>query len=188
MKLLLALGNPEPQYAGTRHNTGFFVANQLASAHGATFSDKPKFKAQIAEVTIAGEKVLIAKPTTFYNEAGQAMRAIADFYKIAPNDILIIHDDLALPPGTIRTRVGGSGGGNNGIKSINAHGGTDTHRIRVGVYNELRDTVDDVEFVLGKFSANERAILEQQLPTITTIVTDFCSGTINHSTHRHTEE
>ncbi len=188
MKLLLALGNPGPHYAGTRHNTGFFVADQLAGAHGATFSDKPKFKAHIAEVTIAGEKVLIAKPTTFYNEVGQAMRAIADFYKLAPSDVLVIHDDLALPLGTLRTRIGGSGGGNNGIKSVNAHGGAETHRLRIGVYNELRDTVDDVEFVLGRFNADERAILEQQLPTITTIITDFCSGTINHSTHRHATE
>ena len=107
MKLLFALGNPEPRSDNTRHNVGFFVADEFARRTGVTFGEKTKFKALIAETTIGGEKVIIAKPTTFYNLVGESYRALADFYKIAPEDTLVIADDLALPFGTMRLREGG---------------------------------------------------------------------------------
>ncbi len=169
MKLIIALGNAETKYDGTRHNVGFFVADTFAAKQGLNWQNKPKFKAIIAEAT----GFLIAKPTTYYNLVGESAQAIANFYKIDPQDILIIHDDLALPLGTIRTRHGGSPAGNNGIKSITQHMGDATARLRIGTYTEHRDTIDDVDFVLGKFTASEQKIITDLLPKITGLINDF---------------
>lgn len=160
MKLVFAQGNPGSQYDGTRHNAGFFMIDRFAAEQGATWNEKTKFHALIAELTIDGEKVLLAKPTTFYNETGLSARAITDFYKLDPTeDILVIHDELALPLGTLRTRSGGSDAGNNGIKSLNAALGPDYKRLRIGIWTELRNRVNDVDFVIGKFTKKETEAL-----------------------------
>ncbi len=158
MRLIVGLGNPGKQYDGTRHNTGFAVVDEIISSQGHSFKDTPNHHCQTAEVMVGDEKVLFIKPSTFYNESGQAVRAVSDFYKIDPKDVLVIHDELALPFGTIRSRVGGSDAGNNGIKSVSAHIGRDYGRIRVGVWNELRERMEAPEFVLSKFSSTERAM------------------------------
>lgn len=182
MKIIFAQGNPGPQYETTRHNVGFLALDALAG--GTSFAPKPKFFAAIAEVSIAGEKTLLVKPQTFYNETGRAARAILDFYKLSPADMLVIHDDLALPLGTLRVREKGSDAGNNGIKSLNAHLGPDYARLRVGVYNELRDRMHDADFVLGNFSSNERGVLNKMIiPKIKELVADFCRGSLESSSH-----
>jgi PTH1 family peptidyl-tRNA hydrolase len=160
MKIIFAQGNPGKEYAHTRHNVGFLLIDTIAAGHHAEFIKKSKFHADIAETSIGGEKVLFVKPTTFYNETGQAARLLIDFYKIDPaTDFLVIHDDLALPLGTIRTRQKGSDAGNNGIKSLNAHLGPDYARIRVGIFNEKRNLVHDADFVLGNLTLHEKNIL-----------------------------
>lgn len=163
MKIIFAQGNPEERYQATRHNVGFQIVDALAKIHGCAFISKPKFFANIAEYTIAGEKVLLVKPTTYYNETGRSLHAILDFYKLTPSETVIIHDDLALPFGTIRLRVGGSDAGNNGIKSINQHGGTATNRIRVGIAAKAHSAVTDIDFVLGKFTKDEQTLLTKQI-------------------------
>jgi PTH1 family peptidyl-tRNA hydrolase len=163
MKIIFAQGNPGGEFASTRHNVGFELIDKLAAMHGATFTSKPKFYAEIAETTLKGEKTLLIKPTTYYNETGRSARALVDFYKLQPeSDVLVIHDDLALPFGVIRTRPSGSDAGNNGIKSLNAHLGEHYGRIRVGIYNELRDHIPDADFVLAKFTREE----SEQLPAL----------------------
>lgn len=184
MKLIFTLGNHEPRYSGTRHNVGFMVADHLASEHDASWTEKAKFKATVAEYAEQGEKIIVAMPSTYYNLVGQSYRAVVDFYKLAPEDVLVIHDDLALPFGTIRTRIGGSGGGNNGIKSINAHGGDTTHRLRIGIANDLRDTVDDADFVLGKFSRAEATALKDMQPKVDELVAQFIAGELPATTHQ----
>lgn len=162
MKVIFAQGNPGNQYASSRHNTGFILADYLASEWKLDFIKKPRFYADIAETTIDGEKVLLVKPTTFYNETGQSARAIVDFYKLDPaTDFLVIHDDLALPFGTIRTRQKGSDAGNNGIKSLNAHLGNDYARIRVGIYTDDSARIPAVNFVLGIFTVHEKNALSE---------------------------
>src|SRR6476469_10054577 len=106
MKLVIGLGNPEAKFLNTRHNVGFSILNTYAKKQGVQFQDKAKFRAMIAEFSKDGEKVILAKPTTYYNNVGEAGRLLADFYKIDPSDILIIHDELALWLGVIRTRIG----------------------------------------------------------------------------------
>lgn len=184
MKLIIGLGNPDPHYDGTRHNVGFAYLDEYAGTHGLRWKRSDKFRAFLAETTVRGEKVIFAKPTTYYNLAGEAARAIADFYKIAPADVLILHDDLALPLGTIRTRLGGSDGGNNGLKSLNAHLGPDTHRLRIGVWAAHHEQADKVSVVLGKLSKDEHAALTKQSDTVYRLIDDFLTDRFAVTTHR----
>lgn len=182
MKVIFAQGNPGTEYAHTRHNVGFYLLDKWAEQWGATFSEKTKFNALIAEIMVTGEKVLLVKPLTFYNKTGVAARKIVDFYKLDPAaDVLIIHDELALPFGTIRTRPSGSDAGNNGIKSLNAHIGHDYHRIRVGVYNELRDRLPDADFVLSPFSKDEKNALSAIYLLTEQFINDFIAGSFAYT-------
>ena len=184
MKIIFAQGNPGQTYAQTRHNIGFLVLDQLATSTGLKWSEKAKFKAQIAETAIAGEKVLLVKPTTFYNETGLSARALTDFYNIdISRDFLAVHDDLALPFGTIRNRRQGSDAGNNGIKSLNSHLGENYHRIRIGIHNDLRSRISDADFVLGRFSSEENLELEAIIGKTIELITSFVAGELIATTH-----
>jgi len=187
MKVVFAQGNPGTQYARTRHNTGFLVVDTLAAVEGAPWRSENKFRAEIAELTLEGEKVLLVKPQSFYNETGLVARALIDFYKLTPStDFLVIHDELALPFGTIRVRDKGSDAGNNGIKSLNTHLGPDYTRIRVGIWNEGRNQMDDANFVLNAFSSSEAEQLKRQTEqTIVPIIRRFVQGTLESSSHTH---
>ena len=183
MKLIFAQGNPGTDYTQTRHNVGFSVLDDFAASRAASFQPKDKFKALVAELQINDEKVLLAKPQTFYNETGQSARAIIDFYKLDPaQDVLVIHDELALPFGTIRTRGQGSDAGNNGIKSLNSHIGSQYNRLRIGIANDDLAERDAAEFVLSRFTPTET----EQLPDIITkslrTINDFLSGNLAHTT------
>lgn len=189
MKLIIAQGNPESRYSATRHNIGFLIINTIADKYNAKWQKKAKFSADIAEINISDEKILLVKPTTYYNETGLSVRKLVDFYKINPiNDLLVIHDDLALPFGTVRVRKQGSDGGNNGIKSINAVVGQNYTRIRIGTYNELRDKMDDADFVLSKFNAKESAELADNIiPHVFKLVEQFCNGNIETTSYKISE-
>lgn len=177
MKLILGQGNPGAEYEKTRHNAGFLAIDHFAEQHDAQFQPKSKFHADIAELNMSGGKVLLVKPTTFYNETGACARALADFYKIDTADILVIHDELALPFGTLRTREKGRDAGNNGIKSLNAHLGENYARIRVGIWNDLADKAGAFDFVLSKFNAEEYDKLQSDiLPKTDELIGDFIEG------------
>lgn len=183
MKLIFAQGNPGADYEQARHNVGFRIIDAYAQAHRAEFQAKDRFKALIAELSVDDEKILLAKPQTFYNETGQSARALINFYKLDPaTDVLVIHDELALPFGTIRIRGQGSDAGNNGIKSLNTHIGEQYHRLRIGIISTELPQVDAVNFVLGKFTAAEEAVL----PTLTTkaaqAIDNFIAGDLQHTT------
>lgn len=184
MKLIFALGNPEARYSGTRHNIGFTVADQFVADHDAAWKQATKHKALVASLQIGESKVIVAKPTTYYNLVGESYQALTHYYGIDPTDVLIVHDDLALDYGTIRTRLGGSGGGSKGIRSLNAHGGDATVRLRIGIGNSLLEQVDAADFVLGKFSQTE----QQQLPAViersSELIEQFVAGHLELTTHR----
>ena len=160
MKLIIGLGNPEKKYQNTRHNIGFRVVDEFAAKNSASFQAKDKFKALVAELQVENEKVILAKPTTYYNLSGDAVRALADFYKVGSEDILVIHDDIALPFGTLRAREKGSDAGNNGMKSIIQHFGPHIKRVRVGTANDKLGRMDAANFVLAKFSLKESLSLK----------------------------
>jgi len=179
MKVILALGNPGEKYVHTRHNAGFLVIDQLAAEQGVQFSNKPKFSADIAELNMSGEKILLVKPTTYYNEVGISARAILGFYKLTLNDLLIIHDDTDLDFGKIRVRKGGRDAGSNGLKSLHAHIGADFWHIRIGTDNLLRRQIGDVDFVLSKFNADEQKILRDwTIPESIKLIGTFLDDTI----------
>ena len=180
MKVILALGNPGEKYTYTRHNAGFLVVDQLAAGQSAQFSNKPKFFSDIAELNVSGEKILLVKPTTYYNEIGIAARAILDFYKLTLDDLLIIHDDTDLDFGKIRVRKGGRDAGSNGLKSLHAHIGADFWHIRIGTDNLLRRQVSTDRFVMMNFNSDELTILKNwAIPTAQTMIHDFLSDHIS---------
>lgn len=185
MKIIFAQGNPGKQYERTRHNIGFIIVDSLAHQQGASWHTNTKLKADTAEVLLDGEKTLLVKPLSFYNETGQVARSLIDFYKLNPaDDFLAIHDELALPFGTIRVRKKGSDAGNNGVKSLNSHLGPDYTRIRVGVWNENRDRMDDAAFVLSVFSKEESDALHNTLcDTSIRLIHEFITGTLDASSH-----
>jgi PTH1 family peptidyl-tRNA hydrolase len=185
MKIIFAQGNPGAQYARTRHNAGFIILDAFAAAHDASWKADTKHRADIAQTTINGEKVLLIKPGSFYNDTGLVARSLIDFYKLNPSrDLLVIHDELALPFGTIRIRQKGSDAGNNGIKSLNAHLGPDYPRIRVGIWNERRDLMDDADFVLSAFSKEESEALQQLIKNkLSELINSFIHGTLEATSH-----
>lgn len=186
MKLIFAQGNPTPQYRFTRHNVAWQILDAFATEELVEFETKPKFNAEIAELNVDGEKVLLAKPTTYYNESGISARAILDFYKLDPSiDILVLHDELALDFGTLRIRENGSDAGNNGIKSLNSHIGPDYHRLRIGIAAERQGAQDDADFVLSRFSKEEETALKNTIiPKSLEIIAHFIAGSHEITSHK----
>ena len=159
MHVIVGLGNPGSKYEGTRHNVGFYAAEEIARANGIAINMK-KHKAMVGTGYIEGEKVLIARPQTFMNLSGESVREIMDFYKLSPEDFIVIYDDINLEVGALRIREKGSAGGHNGLKSIIAHLGTqDFPRIRIGV-GEKPEGWDLADYVLGHFDSADREAIE----------------------------
>ncbi|MDE0813863.1 MAG: aminoacyl-tRNA hydrolase [Alphaproteobacteria bacterium] len=132
MLLLVGLGNPGPKYEKNRHNIGFMAVDEIVHRH-AFGPFRAKFQSVCADGDFAGEKVLALKPTTFMNESGRAVGEAVRFFKLSPDDVLVIHDELDLALGKLRVRKGGGLAGHNGLRSINSHIGPDFHRMRVGI-------------------------------------------------------
>ena len=157
--LLVCLGNPGKEYANTRHNIGFLAADALEKRTGVKFN-KLKYRALTGEVTLGGQRVLVVKPQTYMNLSGEAVKLAGGFYKIPPERILVLYDDVSLPLGKLRIRASGSAGGHNGIKNIIAHLGTDAFpRIKVGVGAPQRED-GLVDWVIGSFTASERKVVD----------------------------
>ena len=158
--LLVGLGNPGDQYEHTRHNVGFLVADELAERHNIPVQ-RLKFRALTNTVTVGDRKVLLMKPVTYMNLSGEAVHEAAAFYKIPPEHILVISDEVALAPGKLRVRRSGSAGGHNGLKNIIAHLGTDQFpRIRLGVGQKPHPDYDMADWVLGKFQGEDKKAVE----------------------------
>ncbi|MCI8807017.1 aminoacyl-tRNA hydrolase [Oscillospiraceae bacterium 44-34] len=158
--LLVCLGNPGDKYENTRHNVGYMVADELAERQKKPIQ-RLKFKALTNIFTISGEKVLVMKPITYMNLSGEAARPAADFYKIPPEQVLVVSDDTALALGRLRIRQKGSAGGHNGLKSIIQHLGTDQFpRLRVGVGEKPHPDYDMADWVLGKFVGEDKKTID----------------------------
>lgn len=190
MKLIVGLGNPGTEYAGTRHNFGFFMLDQLAAEHGADFRLEKKFSGEVASYDVDAERVYLLKPTTFYNLVGEAAQRLMAYYHIEINDVLAIHDEMALPLGSIRTRVGGSDAGNNGIKNMISAIGANFARVRIGSGQKAAhdgDTQPDRDrcgYVLSKLNQHDAGILSAEVPTVLQIADDFTHGKFIASTYK----
>lgn len=165
MFLIVGLGNPGAEYQGTRHNVGFMVADALAETYRFS-SFKSKFDGLIAEGTIEGEKCLLLKPQTYMNLSGNSVLKAAAFYKILPENIIVIHDDMDLEPGQIKTKRGGGAGGHNGLKSIDSHIGANYNRIRLGVGHPLSGGEAVVNHVLSRFSKTDAELLAHNIEIV----------------------
>ena len=160
MYIIAGLWNPSKEYEKTRHNAGFDTIDLLAEKLGIDLTEK-KHRAYCGKGMIGTEKVLLLKPQTFMNNSGESLRDAADFYKVEPEQILVIYDDISLEPGQLRIRMKGSAGGHNGIKSIIAHLKTqDFPRIKIGV-GAKPERMDLADYVLSRFSPAEREKMEE---------------------------
>ena len=173
MKLVVGLGNPGPEYARTRHNVGYLVADALALGLGARF-DSQKFAAELAEARVGPEKVWLMKPRTYMNHSGEAVGAALRFWKLGRGDLLVVHDDLELEPLRLQLKVGGGHGGNNGVKSVNAHvGGPDYARVRFGI-GRPPPRVDPADYVLGRWPRAEDAAVDEAVDRAAEIARLVC--------------
>ncbi len=171
MKLIVGLGNPGSSYDNTRHNVGFQIIDLFASKNQVSIS-KEKFRGLYGELTIRGEKVILLKPQSYMNLSGEVVRQYVDFFKISISDVLILSDDLDLPLGSFRIKKKGSSGGHNGLKNIEQHLGTQEYcRIKVGISNNKN--LDTKDYVLGKFSKEEKKIFDEVKETVMKVLFDY---------------
>lgn len=132
MRLFVGLGNPGAKYARNRHNIGFMAVDEIARRHG--FAPwRRRFQGETSEGTLGAERVILLKPTTYMNDSGRSVQEAASFFKIAPADVTVFHDELELPPGKVRVKIGGGIAGHNGLRSISAHIGNEYRRVRLGI-------------------------------------------------------
>ena len=183
MYIIVGLGNPERRYDGTRHNIGFSAVTALADIYGISM-DMKKHRAVCGKGVIEGQKVILAMPQTYMNLSGESVRELVDYYKIDPEEeLIVIYDDINLAPGKLRIRPKGSAGGHNGIKNIIAHLGTQVFpRIRIGV-GEKPKGWDLADYVLGRFSKEEepvvREALEKAAKACSEIITEDVTSAMN---------
>ena len=184
MKIIVGLGNPGRKYDRTRHNIGFEVAAEIARQIGATSIQK-KFDAEVADANFGGEKVLVVCPQTYMNASGRSIRAALDFYKLTPDDLMVISDDLNLATGRIRLRPGGSAGGQKGLADTIKHLGTDRFaRLRIGI-DRPPPGFAVVDYVLGKFTDDELSILKPIVPVAANSALHWAKSGIAEAMNRY---
>jgi peptidyl-tRNA hydrolase, PTH1 family len=178
MKLIVGLGNPGAQYAAHRHNVGFWILDQL---NPGSWSRESKFKADIAKCRIAGDDRWLLKPSTFMNASGEAVGPFARFHRLEPHDILVVHDELDLPPGGVRLKQGGGHGGHNGVRDIELHlGSPNFWRLRIGIGHPrtLGLSQDVAAFVLNAPRAEEKISIDRAVDEIVRELPAILSGEI----------
>lgn len=177
--LLVGLGNPGSEYNGTRHNIGFACLDEFARKNEfASWVNKTDMKCLSAVKTVGDTRVVLCKPTTFMNLSGEAVQAIAHFYKIPHANIIVVHDEIDVDFGQIRMRMGGSSAGHNGVKSVTKLLGSDEYgRVRVGIGPKKPDQIDSADFVLQAFSTKEQAAIPKLTREVTAILSEYAYGT-----------
>lgn len=177
LKLIVGLGNPGPEYAATRHNAGQWFVERLADKYGIRLANEPKYHGLTGRGNVADQDLRLLVPTTFMNLSGQSVGALATFFKILPDEILVAHDELDLPPGTVRLKTGGGHGGHNGLRSIIATLANQNgfHRLRIGIGHP--GTARDVSgFVLTKAPAKEQELIERALDEAVALSDEMIAG------------
>ncbi len=176
VKAIVGLGNPGPKYAETRHNAGFWFVDEVARQQGVQFRPEAKFSGEAARVRIGSDEVWLLKPSTFMNRSGQSVQALARFYRIAPEAILVAHDELDLPVGTVRLKRGGGHGGHNGLKDIiKALGSREFGRLRIGI-DHPGDRNQVVDYVLKAPGKLERQRIDDAIYEATRYLPEIVSG------------
>ena len=178
MKLIIGLGNPEPEYANTRHNAGFLAISELAKRHGLVFQHKRALEAEMTDGDMNGIRVILLKPQTYMNVSGRSVRAAMKKFNLTPADLLVVYDDAEIALGTLRFREGGSSGGHNGMQSILDlfPTGTQVARLRMGIGRPSRTEMALEDWVLGKWNTEEKKILPELLDGAVKSIESWISG------------
>ncbi len=176
--LIFGLGNPGPGYAETRHNAGFWFLDRLAELQGAGFKTQSRLHSEIVRVILHGKECILAKPMTFMNHSGQAVRAVMDYYKVSAHELLVAYDELDLPPGVVRLKQGGGHGGHNGLRDIFRH--TVDHdflRLRIGIgHPGSKDAV--TAYVLGRATASQERLMRDSISDAVDIMPQILNGDV----------
>ena len=180
IRLIVGLGNPGPEYEQTRHNAGFWLVDNLANClPGTRLQRETRFQALVAKSALAGHELWLLEPQTFMNRSGQSVGALARFYKIAADDILVVHDELDLPPGTAKMKKGGSAGGHNGLKDITAAlGPQDYWRLRLGIGHPRTQASQQAvaDYVLHRPRKEEQVLIEESIEKSLRVLPLLCEG------------
>lgn len=179
IRMIVGLGNPGPEYEQTRHNAGFWLVDNLAVNSGVRLARDKSYQALVARTTVSNQDLWLLEPQAFMNRSGQAVGAMAKFYKIAAEEVLVVHDDLDLPPGVAKLKKGGSSGGHNGLRDITAVLGTqDYWRLRIGIGHprELGLQQAVVDFVLHRPRKEEQALITDAISRALAVLPLICSG------------
>src|SRR5512133_2214628 len=179
IRLIAGLGNPGPEYEQTRHNAGFWLVDNLAQALGRRLSREARFQALAAKIAIADREVWLLEPQTFMNRSGQSVGSLARFYKIAADEMLVVHDELDLAPGVARLKKGGSSGGHNGLKDVTAALGTpDYWRLRIGIGHPRQLNLQQavVDFVLHRPRREEQLLIDEAIAHSLDVIPTLCEG------------
>ena len=184
IKLIVGLGNPGPKYSETRHNAGFWFVEDLADRYRGRFLPEKKFHGEVARINVDGSDIWLLKPQTYMNRSGLAVVSIAAFYKLAPQQILVAHDEIDLQAGTARLKSGGGHGGHNGLRDIIAHLGTkEFQRLRIGVdHPGSKDMV--VDYVLNRPDAKDRQAIEDAIDDALRVVPKIAAGEWEKAMHQ----
>ena len=176
IELIAGLGNPGAKYEDTRHNVGFWFIEQLARKKGCSLRHESRFQGEVGKVTIDGQVVWLIKPMTFMNLSGQAVSALANYYKVSVENILVVHDDLDLPPGTLRLKKGGGHGGHNGLRDMIAHfSSPEFMRLRVGI-GHPGSSSEVTNYVLGSPSSDDRNLLLDAIDNSLVVLPQIVDG------------
>lgn len=182
--LIVGLGNPDKKYEGTRHNVGFAIIDKLAKENDFPgWAAKKDLKCEVTIHNLGDTRVILCKPLTYMNLSGEAVSSLQRFFRIYNQNTLAVYDELAIKFGQLRTRLGGSDAGHNGVKSLMQYIGEDFSRLRIGVGNEVSEKADAADFVLGKFTKKEQESLPKVLREANSLITEYVfSGQLPHET------
>ena len=188
IRIIAGLGNPEDRYERTLHNAGFWFVDALARKYGGDLRHDKKFDAELCRVSMHGEDVWLVKPQSYMNHSGSPIRAVLDYYRLGLGDLLVAHDEIDLPPGTVRLKQGGGHGGHNGLRDIMRHCGAEFLRLRLGVgHPGEKDKVTN--YVLKRGSSDVEAAVERNIDDAVDIMPLLVSGDINAAMKQlHTKE
>ena len=181
LRVIVGLGNPGPKYTETRHNAGFWFIEEVARKYSATFRPDKKFHGEVAKISLEGKEIWLLKPGTFMNRSGLAVQSLLSFYRFTAEQLLVVHDEIDLPPGTAKLKTGGGHGGHNGLRDIiNQLGSKDFHRLRIGVgHPGSKDQV--VDYVLHDASRDDRILIERDIDDAVSVMPELASGALEQA-------
>ncbi|MDH3547878.1 MAG: aminoacyl-tRNA hydrolase [Gammaproteobacteria bacterium] len=188
IRIIAGLGNPEDRYKRTLHNAGFWFVDALARKYGGSFKYEKKFDAESCRVKLHGEDVWLVKPQSYMNHSGQPIRGLLDYYRLSVTELLVAHDEIDLPPGTVRLKEGGGHGGHNGLRDIVRQCGADFLRLRLGV-GHPGDKDEVTNYVLKRASSDVEAAIEGNIDDAMVVMPELVDGDINAAMKKlHTKD